>query len=169
MAGTLDVRSSAFKQKEVFMGMKFSYTQFLCGKCEDRQMPRITWDDSFSVHNGDIDEQHKQWIAIINDLYDAMDSDEGISRSVIIQALKAVDHYTRFHFEDEEAFMRSVNYPEYEAHKKLHESLLKVVEKYMDDIEHDRVNIDEVMDVLTKWFPNHILKEDIKFASYGKD
>lgn len=130
-------------------------------------MPRIVWNDSFSVHNAEIDEQHKQWIAIINELYDAMDSDKGISKSAIIQALQAVDHYTRFHFADEEAFMRSVNYPEYEAHKKLHEALLKRVEKYMDDIEHDRVIIDEVMNVLTKWFPHHILKEDMKLSSYG--
>jgi len=131
-------------------------------------MPRLIWDDSFSINNDEIDEQHKQWIAIINDLYDAMDSHEGISKSVIIQSLMAVDHYTRFHFADEEAFMRSVDYPEYEAHKKLHEALLKVVEQYMDDIKRDHVIIDDVMNVLTKWFPNHILKEDMKLSNYGK-
>ncbi|MES0372316.1 MAG: bacteriohemerythrin [Mariprofundaceae bacterium] len=130
-------------------------------------MPRITWDDTFSVHNAEIDEQHKQWIAIINDLYNAMDSEKGISKRAIIQALKAVDHYTRFHFADEEAFMLRVNYPEYEAHKKLHEAFLKVVGEYMDDIERERVIIDEVMSVLTKWFPKHILKEDKKLSSYG--
>jgi len=132
-------------------------------------MPRLKWDDSFSVHNAEIDEQHRQWVVIINELYDAIDSDEGVSKRAVIQALKAVNHFTHFHFEDEEAFMRSVNYPEYEAHKKIHGTFLKVVERYMVDIEHDLVPIDEILKVLVLWFQHHVLKEDMKFASYGED
>jgi len=130
-------------------------------------MQKLVWQDAFNIDHGEIDEQHKQWIVIINELSEAIDEDENISKQVVIQALKAVDHYTRFHFEEEEAFMQRVNYPEYEAHKELHKSLLKKVKKYMADIEKDNVEVDEILSVLSKWFPKHILKEDIKLASYS--
>jgi hemerythrin len=29
-------------------------------------MAHIEWDESYSVHNAAIDEQHKKWIAIFN-------------------------------------------------------------------------------------------------------
>ncbi len=132
-------------------------------------MPRITWDESFSVSNGEIDEQHKKWIGIINDLHDALISDVSIGKDVTVQSLKAMDDYTRFHFTHEEAFLRSVNYPDIDAHIELHEAFLKMVQKYLSDIEQDRVVLNtEIMKVLQNWLQHHILKEDMKYAGYGE-
>jgi len=132
-------------------------------------MPAIIWDDSFSVHNDEIDGQHKKWITIINDLHAALIGDTVIGKDVTVQSLKAMDDYTRFHFSHEEAFLRSVNYPDYDAHVELHEAFLKMMKRYMDDIEHDRVVLNtEIMKVLKNWLQHHILEEDMKYASYGE-
>jgi len=132
-------------------------------------MPRITWDDSFSVSNDEIDEQHKKWIGIINDLHEALIGDVSIGKDVTIQSLKAMDDYTRFHFAHEEAFLRSVNYPGYDAHIELHEAFLKMMQKYLSDIEHDHVVLNtDIMKVLKNWLQHHILEEDMKYASYGE-
>jgi len=132
-------------------------------------MPRITWDDSYSVSNDEIDAQHQKWIGIINELHEALVGDVNIGKDMTIQSLKAMDDYTRFHFAHEEEFLRSVNYPDFDAHKQIHETFLKMVKKYMNDIEHDHVVLNtEIMKMLMNWLKLHILEEDMKYSSYGE-
>ena len=35
-------------------------------------MPKIEWDDSFSVNNIEIDDQHKKWIEIFNKMHESL-------------------------------------------------------------------------------------------------
>ena len=132
-------------------------------------MSRIIWNDSFSVNNRCIDEQHKQWVVIINELHDALIGSVNIGKDAVIDSLTAMDDYTRFHFAHEEEFMRRVNYPEYDAHVKIHESFLNTVSEYVDSIWNERLVLNtEMMGVLMNWLQQHILEEDMKFSSYGE-
>jgi len=64
-------------------------------------MSQIIWDDSFSVNNAEIDIQHKKWIEIYNN----MDMKICVGSSPLpdgLEALKAMEDYTRYHFSFEE-------------------------------------------------------------------
>ena len=68
-------------------------------------MPRIEWEESFSVNNNEIDDQHKKWIAIINELHDSMMKGD-ISLSTTLNVMKSMKEYVKYHFEYDEEYMR---------------------------------------------------------------
>ena len=80
-------------------------------------MDRIVWDNSFSVGIEEIDEQHKKWISIINDLHDALMSGKNLG-SITGKSLKAMEEYAHFHFSFEEEYLQKAGYPYLENHKK---------------------------------------------------
>ncbi len=131
-------------------------------------VPRIEWDTSFSVNNDEIDAQHKAWIGTLNALHDSMiDGDIEDTRKVIIASLEAMISYTRFHFEFEEEYMRKVNYPGLADHLKLHESFIAQIHKYDNDIRNgDPVLGTRITKIMRKWFTEHILTEDKKYALF---
>ncbi len=43
-------------------------------------MPKIVWDKSFSLNNEELDDQHKKWIKIINDLPEALMQTKGVGK-----------------------------------------------------------------------------------------
>ena len=64
-------------------------------------MPKITWDESFSVNNEEIDNQHQKWIEIINELHDALINEKEFG-NIIEESLEAMVKYAQFHFSFEE-------------------------------------------------------------------
>jgi hemerythrin len=64
-------------------------------------MPKILWEQSFCVDVPEIDEQHKKWITIINDLHELLLNGADFSES-IQDKLLAMRDYGRVHFADEE-------------------------------------------------------------------
>ena len=83
------------------------------------------WTDSYSVHVGIIDMQHKNLVKIVNDLHQAMV--EGHGRTQLGAILSELSRYTQVHFKTEENFMESQKYPDYALHKSEHDDLTKTV------------------------------------------
>ncbi|GMR21005.1 MAG: hypothetical protein BMS9Abin36_1603 [Gammaproteobacteria bacterium] len=131
-------------------------------------MPRIEWNTSFSVNNDEIDTQHKAWIETINTLHDSMINGEAEdTRKVIIASLEAMISYTRFHFKFEEEYMRKINYPDLADHLKLHENFIAQLHKYDYDIRNGSPVLGtRITKTMRKWFTEHILTEDKKYALF---
>ncbi len=130
-------------------------------------MSRIYWDQSYSVHNDELDAQHKRWFDILNRLHDAMlnaGPDEYVREKA--DALKAMVDYTRFHFRAEEAFMRKINYPAMDSHVKLHERFVDQISEYYDDLQAGRVVLGtRIIKFMQEWLKDHIATEDKQYAS----
>jgi hemerythrin len=88
-------------------------------------MAMYTWDKSLEVGNQQIDDQHKQLIAALNDFLKARD--EKRPNSDLKKSLDFLNDYTIKHFFEEEQLQKKYEYPDYENHKKLHDGLKKVV------------------------------------------
>ncbi len=131
-------------------------------------MSKIEWESSFSVNVPEIDEQHKKWIKIINELHDVMV--DGNLKEVIEapgKALTEMRDYTRHHFLSEEEFMKKINYPDFSSHKQIHDKFyVEVNQLYLDVTEGKTVLNTETMSMLTTWLRDHILKEDKKFIEF---
>jgi hemerythrin-like metal-binding protein len=128
-------------------------------------MGLIEWDNSYSVGNTTIDEQHKKLIKLINEFNESTNSQaENKSISKLLAGLK---QYIVFHFKTEELYLRLCNYPDYEQHKKEHERFIKKVE----NIEHKfasgtSTEMDEITNYFTNWITHHIKDSDVRYSSY---
>ncbi len=125
----------------------------------------LTWDDKLSVGISAIDEDHKQLISYINMLQTAVMYPVGDSYER--QALDNVVEYTRYHFQREEELMLEFAYPDFEAHKKTHESMIAKVNELMQRYEKDREGtIGDLTRFLKSWLINHIAGTDQEYSEY---
>jgi hemerythrin-like metal-binding protein len=129
-------------------------------------MSFIEWDDKYSVNIPKIDEQHKKFMSIINELHDALMIDQD-PKDVIERIVNELVDYTDYHFKTEEHWFEQHNYPDKEAHKDQHDKLRNQVYKLRDDFVANRIEIDlSVLSFLTEWLVEHILTSDMEYSPY---
>lgn len=134
-------------------------------------MAHIEWTESFSIHNAEIDEQHKKWISIHNTLHDTlMNGDLQTLQKTAAKTLREMHEYVRYHFAFEEQYMTRIDFPEVREHWRLHKNFDSMVYGYLRDIEKGELAIlnSELIKILQNWLTDHILTEDKKFCAYQK-
>ena len=126
----------------------------------------ITWDiERFSVDVDEMNEQHKQWIALINELHASLlDKNSDMSPE---QAIKDMIDYTKLHFNHEEDLMQDIQYPDYEKHKIEHNNFISKLNKMDDDmINGTYILKTQIMSILKNWLENHICKMDKAYGNF---
>eukprot|EP00923_Selenidium_pygospionis_P041244 GHVN01071453.1.p1 GENE.GHVN01071453.1~~GHVN01071453.1.p1 ORF type:complete len:121 (+),score=23.17 GHVN01071453.1:175-537(+) len=113
----------------------------------------FTWDESFSVKNSTIDEQHKGLFTGIDKL-DKSRSDK--------QCLESLVGLVKEHFNTEEALFMSKGFPDADDHKKTHD-------KFIDDVAGVKDVGDEQITFLKEWLVNHIKGSDFKYIEHLKE
>ncbi|MCL5267920.1 MAG: bacteriohemerythrin [Bacteroidetes bacterium] len=125
----------------------------------------IEWNEKFSVNIRAIDDQHKKWISILNELHDAMKSGKG--RDVMGNVLNELVDYTKVHFASEEKLMEANGYPLFSGHKMLHEDMIKEVELLRSRYNSGASGLTiEVMQFLSNWLSEHIVGTDKNYGPY---
>jgi len=136
---------------------------------EDLGMIRIEWDEGLSVKEEVIDFQHKKWIAMLNEVHDALFSDNGSgSYSKTMDALKAMNGYARFHFDFEEEYMREIGYPGIQEHSEQHDMFparLKELYLALQTGQHALSKTKTLL--LIDWLQEHIRNEDCKYSRFA--
>ena len=129
-------------------------------------MSLITWTDDLSVGVRRLDDDHKILIGLINKLYDAMS--DGHGDELLASVLSALKKYTATHFFREESLMKSYDYPDYEDHKKHHESLINRLNDFVARYNKNKntVNTIEISRFLQDWLLNHIKQEDFQYKPH---
>lgn len=126
-------------------------------------MAFFEWKPLFSVGIETIDKQHRILINAMNAFFEAsmMDNVEKAG-----QALNALLHYTRLHFEDEERMLTKNGYPEIVSHKALHRELLGQVTRLAEDYLAlpSRPRANQLASFLRNWLMKHILGNDKRYT-----
>jgi len=132
-------------------------------------MPKINWEESFSMNDDEIDNQHKKWLSIINTLHDClMSGDPEEINTSSIKTMKSMIDYAVLHFSYEEEYMERINYPGLAKHRDIHAGFLKMIrEQYTDLKSGKKILSTELMLMLNNWLKNHILVEDKKYSLYA--
>ena len=125
-------------------------------------MSTLAWQDSWSVGNADLDNDHKRLIAIIQDIGQYRD------RAVDLgQLVRDLEDYTKFHFEREEKMLEAAQVPGLDAHKKKHHAFIEwltpVRHAFTRAHESRALMIDGVEEYLQTWLTDHILKTDMSY------
>lgn len=128
-------------------------------------MQRIEWDDSIKIGLEEIDNQHHELVVIYNELCDAIEKGAGYAHT--IQILRHLGHYTSVHFATEEAIMRMLEYPDYEAHKVAHDALISELRKLTESAATlpQGVNF-QLLHIVKQWLSKHIMETDAKFVPH---
>lgn len=132
-------------------------------------MKKIEWQDSYSVGVKEIDEQHKMFISILNDLFEVFYSADR-QHQEIASILDQAFNYVKFHFATEERYFFEFKYEDAEAHTAEHSAFGERLKEVRDKFEKE--NIDptiELMDHFEDWFVGHINIVDKKYTKCFHD
>lgn len=129
----------------------------------------IVWTKNLEVGVNLIDEQHKKWFEKADQLFEAGKS--GKSKEYIIQMFDFLDDYTKTHFRDEENYMLSIKYPEYNLQKQMHEGFIKKLAELRSEYETEGANITVIINAnqfILEWLTKHISNADKKIGEFAK-
>lgn len=126
----------------------------------------INWSEEFATGNEMIDRQHKMFIQMINDsiadlCYEKFDPQLTVS---------LLSMYARMHFGHEEDCMFRHQCPNHETNSQQHKIFLEKLsdwERRVAEAKGDGRNAlaKELLDWISDWLTNHILKTDIQLRS----
>ena len=129
-------------------------------------MALITWLATYSVNLPPIDEQHKRLFDLLNRLHDEVAVKKS-GTEAIGTALDELIQYTKNHFELEERFLASMQYPEIAQHKAKHDALTKRVMDLQQGFSAGKTTVAaELMNFMRFWLTNHILRTDKRYAAF---
>ena len=121
---------------------------------------KIEWKDSYRIGDEAIDRQHQELFELANAMFVARDQ-----AALRLCAIKLYQH-VREHFADEEALMKMVGFPGYQAHVESHNRILKNLGEVSHSIGKDAMDPKVVFEFLTDWGLNHIPKDDAQVTAF---
>lgn len=127
----------------------------------------LTWCKEYEIGVENIDNEHKDIIENFEKLYNLMS--QGHGHEFFHELASFLENYVNVHFEHEEILQKELNYPEHEAHKKLHDDFKEHVSKIiLQHTEHGITNNELIkLNLFIKdWIINHILVEDKKLGRF---
>jgi hemerythrin len=134
----------------------------------DFVMPKLEWDESYSVRVGAFDDQHKLLFDYINDLRESMMGKKG--GDTVKDILVSLLNYTNTHFFNEEILLYKYEYPDYDKHKAAHDQFLSEIRsfyvRFMAGSADSRLISAEIIAVVTELLQEHILKADKAYAVF---
>ncbi|NLW16287.1 MAG: hemerythrin family protein [Firmicutes bacterium] len=127
----------------------------------------LLWKDDLATGVELIDEQHKELFARIEQLLAACNQGKG--KEEVTNTLDFLAEYIEIHFTAEEELQRNSGYPEYEAHKAIHDKWVEEISQLREQLAKDGPTVRLVLQVNRKvvdWLTQHIRKVDKRLAEY---
>jgi hemerythrin len=130
-------------------------------------MPIMPWTKSLETGIASIDGQHQQLVRLVNELYDAMTTNQG--KEATGKVLGELVTYTVKHFAHEEQLFAKTVYPDSAAHIKEHNDLKQKVGEFGQAFAAGKATVNaDLMNFLRTWLMSHILQSDKKYAPHLK-
>ena len=128
-------------------------------------MAFVTWKKTFEIGFELIDEQHKIFVQLLNDLHEAQM--KGTSQHIIKDSLAKFVDYTHYHFATEEELFKQYSYPLTEEHLEEHSYFIDKVRIFqLNSQTNDLLTSLKTLDFLKDWTINHILGTDQQFSDF---
>ena len=120
---------------------------------------KVEWIDTLSVGVGELDDDHKNLIRIINRVL-ACEREGGSVK----WALGELSAYAKDHFRREEQMMEKAGYPKLESHREAHQSFTEWLSSlsmlYGSDPGAEYYLAETMREYLQNWLTDHIMKVD---------
>lgn len=130
-----------------------------------RNTESFKWDERLSLGISPIDKDHQRLFSIIRKIL-VLSSEEDYEKvkHAVKEGLKFFISYTMSHFQREEDFMLSNQYPDYSQHKKMHDDLkyntLPSLKLSLEESDYEVEEIRHFLGVCVGWLSTHIMMMD---------
>lgn len=118
-----------------------------------------------------IDEEHAKLFEIANRAYDLLTNQFVTDKyDAIVAVLEELKDYTKYHFNHEEEYMKSINYPKRFSQLHQHTQFINKLESYnLKEIDvNQQEGLLEILDFLALWLQSHIKGMDKKIGEAAK-
>ena len=118
-----------------------------------------------------IDEEHAKLFEIANRAYDLLTNQFVTDKyDAIVAVLEELRDYTKYHFNHEEEYMKSINYPKRCSQLHQHTQFINKLESYnLKEIDvNQQEGLLEILDFLALWLQSHIKGMDKKIGEAAK-
>ncbi len=124
----------------------------------------VSWKESYSVGNEQIDQEHMVFIKIIGRVHEAVIQRK--SMDDIKRIMCELEKYALFHFVSEENIMIDSAFPDVAEHKKEHEKLLNTLDDKCKEIISGEEQPTTLISFLIDWFVLHTTSQDLELAKH---
>ncbi len=133
----------------------------------------MIWKEKYNVGVPVIDQQHKELFERVTTFVETLRSQKDWCEKVdqVNATLAFMKEYVVTHFADEEAYQRKIGYPGYDAHKKIHQDMVRYVGEVAAQYEQTgfaEQPMQQFAGKLLAWLINHVVAEDQKIADYDR-
>ncbi len=131
-------------------------------------MEIINWKNEFSVGVQEMDDQHKKLIGMINRLIEEQHT--LTDPKTIAELLTDMTDYAQIHFRAEEYLMAEYGYDRKSQQEEQHKAFIdKTISFYSVSDLGPNILSEALLDYLSIWLVNHILKEDMKYKVFFRN
>ena len=124
------------------------------------------WKPAYDLGVTAMNDEHKVLITIMEKLYQQHEAKATFN--TLRATINELQDYTVKHFDDEEKFMDSINYPDLKVHKIIHADLLKKFAKHKENFLDSKEIEGSFFNFLQLWLSAHIQGIDMKYADHSK-
>jgi hemerythrin len=129
-------------------------------------MTALEWRDEFFIGIPEVDHEHQELIASINDILEQLGQHQHGPQTA--DCLGELYGDIAAHFALEESVMVARNYDEYAAHKADHEHLLDDIRDLMDELEDSAdLDLDAFSARVSDWFVGHFSSHDARLHRHA--
>ena len=122
---------------------------------------RISWEPKYTVHDEELDRQHRKLFEITNKLINNYES--GVDEC--FDTLKELVGYLSEHFKSEQLVMMKINYWAYDRHEKEHKQFIDKVQEFIGAYQKGQQNLTvDILKFLRDWIFSHTTSLDLKYG-----
>lgn len=122
-----------------------------------------TWNDSFLLNIEIIDNQHKRFFEILDEIL-ALSKEEKTGND-LLKVIDELQDYAHFHFQTEEDLMQKADATETELHIIQHKFYIEKLKEFQSSYNSNNpVLINQIVTFMRKWLLMHIFEVDGKYV-----
>jgi len=135
-------------------------------------MDKFVWEDKYSVGIPSLDEQHKRFFGIADNIIDMLERKE-FNEAKLSELLEQLVTHGLIHFRTEEAYFDKFNYPSAPVHIETHKSYNRKINNYVQVLKDRTTDVktlaEEVAGFAIYWLSDHILLMDKLYTVFLTD
>jgi len=125
--------------------------------------PLLNWKPGYSVNEADLDSHHLKLFDMLNKIYENVMN--ALEVDCVLPIIDELSQYTRFHFSEEEQYMKKIYFQGIDAHIAEHKVFTQTIENLKAHYHGNNLEVSqELIILLGNLLVHHVLTEDRKYS-----
>ena len=136
----------------------------------NKETDLVTWSDTFSCGIKLIDDQHKELVRLVNEMFMHVTGSKENEHYYLTEVIQKLVEYAKIHFATEEKIMRAIKYNGFIEHKKAHDKFIFSIIETVEELKTGkRKSLYFFTRFLKDWIFSHIAVMDRGYFRYCRN